>query len=408
VPGSGRIYRLFGNEEIPAVLPAIPSFPSIRVAPKTSTTSDEVVSFDEAIQRIDALFLPIEGAPLVANKQSVSPCESSPPPRLEFTTADTKDTQRITAIHDAVQPNSISAEEIINEVMFFSIEPKPRESLRVVCDDDIEPPLIIPFVKVTESTVNEPALTEPEATLNEPEVLARDTKGFVNKLAWRCRRREKTLYRKPCKLRPASEPMLAIDTSSFQWPEQSDTLMQTANNQIRMLADHLIVQSNQGIKAICFKGVFPGDGCSTVLLCAARALTHRGYRVLLIDAHHRNIDLPRQFNLSGNLDSANNVITLEEHLGLWVWQESRTADENVALLAEVVTSQREEYDLILLDDGSITECPLMDFVDFWDRMKLDGVVLVSNTKRQELPVSHVAGRLRQHHIHLVGVTENYV
>jgi hypothetical protein len=130
---------------------------------------------------------------------------------------------------------------------------------------------------------------------------------------------------------------------------------------------------------------------------------------LLVDTHHRHIDLPKQLNLSGNLDSDNDVIALNDHLGLWVWQESKTAEENMSTLAEVITAQRGEYDLILLDDGSVTESPLTVLVEFWNSVELDGIILVANTKRPtEMPVSHIAGRFRQHHIHLIGIAENYV
>jgi Mrp family chromosome partitioning ATPase len=130
---------------------------------------------------------------------------------------------------------------------------------------------------------------------------------------------------------------------------------------------------------------------------------------LLIDTHHRHIDLPNQLNLSGNLDTGNEVITINDRLGLWVWQESKTTEENTALIAEIVAAHREEYDLILLDDGSVTESPLTAFVEFWNRVELNGIVLVSNTKRPtEMPISHIARRLRQHHVSLIGIAENYV
>jgi Mrp family chromosome partitioning ATPase len=185
--------------------------------------------------------------------------------------------------------------------------------------------------------------------------------------------------------------------------------MQTADNQIRMLTDHLIVQSHQGVKVICFKSVFPGDGCSTVLLCAVRALMERKHRVLLLDVHRQHIDLPKQLNLLGNGDSGSEVIPLNEYLDLWVWQEAKPAEENTALLAEVIATRHTDYDLILLDSGSLTKSPLTEFIEFWKRIEPDGVILVSNTKHPpEIPVSHIARRLRQHHIHLIGITENYV
>jgi len=345
--------------------------------------------------------------------------------------------------------------------------PKPKEesqrSLRIVPDHE-EEPFIVPFAKP------EPPPEKPPLDKSLPEkpelknTALRIVTEFIppilcskvlksSKMLKKCgqhRRKVKILHRKRFSLPPVSEPQMLepvetlemvepveivesveivepvetleavelpvvsvpkppVDLSTFQWSGQLDSLMQTASNQIRMLTDHLIVQQNQGTKVICFKSVFPGDGCSTILLCATRALIERNYRVLLIDTHHRHIDLPKQLNLSGNLETGNEVLAVDDRLGLWVWQESKTMAENTALIAEIVTAHHEEYDFILLDDGSVTECPLTTFVEFWNRVELNGVVLVTNTKcPTEMPVSHIARRLRQYHIPLIGIAENYV
>ena len=422
VPGSGRNYRLFGNEEEPFSVPEIPELPSICAALKTPE-----VSLDEALRQIDAFFpqlsepLPETLTETLTESLTEALTEPRPEGRVTLTLSTDSGSINLARKLQFAPASSVSAENIINEVM--QTLPKPKEevrnaesprTLRIVCDDE-EEPFIIPFVKP------EVLPTEPEIQNSVLKIVAEfvpTTISFnVFQKCWQSRRKEKIVYRKQCLppvfrqhsdcIAQAEEPPPSIDTSSFRWSEQLNSLMQTASNQIRMLTDHLIVQSNQGVKAICFKGVSPGDGCTTLLLCATRALTERGYRVLLVDAHHRHIDLPKQLNLSGNLDSEDEVVAVNNHLSLWVWHESKTVAENRAILATIVSTHREEYDLILLDDGSVTECPLADFVEFWDRVEPDGVVLISNTKR-EVPVSHITGRLRQHHIHLIGITENYV
>ena len=450
VPGSDRTYRLYGNEDETFSIPTIPALPPIC----TALLKSSAVSLEEALQQIDTFVAPTKSKEKISTlllaepqsdvfekrqqqKQEDSIVESAAVCRLPSAVLHTQSNDCGSVNRGYVNRNCSPVDwtrDIINEV--WQVLPKPREtmpvempiearrSLRVVFEPE-EEPLIIPFVK-PETPPKEAETTSPTlkivAEFNPPTL---SSKTF--RKCWQSRHKETTLYQKQClppvrsqpvsivqpevppEITVISIPKPPVDASTFKWSEQLDSLMQTANNQIRMLTDHLVVQSNQGVKAICFKGVYPGDGCSTLLLCAARALTQRGYRVLLIDTHHINIDLPKQLNLSGNLDSENEVIALDDLLGLWVWQESRTAEENVEFLAKIVASHREEYDLILLDDGSVTECPLAEFVEFWDQVELDGVVLVSNTKRpSEIPVSHIAGRLRQHHIHLVGITENYV
>jgi Mrp family chromosome partitioning ATPase len=328
---------------------------------------------------------------------------------------------------------ALPVNDIVDEVSQSSPKSKDeRKKLLRVIVEHTEEPFIVPFTKP------EPLPEKPEAAVPVLKIVAEFVPPVVlpkmfrkHRQRWR---KEKMLYRSskihftrsrkvaerkeseqssavlPCLcVKNMTEPKPEIDVSTFRWSVHLDSLMQTAGNQIRMLTDHLIVHANQGVKVICFKSLFPSDGCSTILLCAVRALMERKYRILLVDAHHRHVDLPKQLNLLGNLDSESEVIVLNEHLDLWVWQESKTVEQNTALLAETFAAHREEYDFVLLDSVSLTESPLAEFVKFWNRIEADGLILVSNMKHPSaIPVSHIARRLRQHHVHLIGITENYV
>jgi len=435
-------------------MPELPTLPPICRALLTPA-----VSLDEALQKIDAFFSPEEER--LPPKQ---PEQNAPALQLLQVLEETAPVAQITKAtgikrEERHSPTALPAREMIEEVLRTSPKPKTEQQALPVVSEVIEssrifsptrivssppivsPPPIVSFdeplsVKpVSEESVSEqPERPENSATNSPALKIASEwvMPVFFSKVFqqhWLRRRKENTQKaipcRKPCLLPPVrvphteklpasnmptnSMPKPVIDTSACCWPQQLSSLMLTANNQMRMLADHLVVQSNQGTKTICFKGIFPGDGCSTIVLCAAKALTERGYQVLLIDAQHRHIDLPKQLNLSGNLDSGDEVLTLDDRLGFWVWQESKTAVENRKLLSGIVASQREQYDLILLDGGSVTESPLAEFVEFCHHVELDGVILVSNTKRPtEMPMPHITGRLRQHHIPLIGITENYV
>ena len=431
VSGTGRIYRLFGNEEGTFSLPEVPAIPPCFAAAKKST-----LSLEEALQQIESY------SSLTVSEKVVQP--KTDPPILQLFPLDpssnqplggcsetSKETQVVKRGHEPLsnfhvssmlpQHNTtFSVKDIVDEVSQHLPCPheEKRKPLRVIFEY-AEEPFIVPFTKaeslpeVVETRKNRTfkVITEVAPPVLFPKIVPK---------YWQFRRTENTPYRKQCFLpsladshteEPAviDEPKPGFDVSMFQWSAQLNSLMQSANNQTRMLTDHLVVQSNQGVKTVCFKSVFPGDGCSTILLCAVRALTERKYRVLLVDAHHRHINLPKQLNLAGNLDSGNTAVTLNEYLGLWVWQESKTAEENTALLGDLLTAHREEYDLIMLDCGSLTESPLTEFVEFWNRIKPDGIILVSNMKHPpEISMSHVAERLRQHQIHLIGITENYV
>ena len=442
VSATGRTYRLFGNEDKSLALPTIPAIPPILTASKTSAA----VTLEEALQQIESF-----SQPGVSEKVREQPV-ADPPTLQLFQTLGEPAPRKLAKKENTVPNASFSVKDILDEVSQSSPKQQEKRAPLRVIPEHVEEPFIVPFAK--------PELP-PEEKFEAKNVVLKIVSDFVPEIylqktlrkCWNHRRKEKTSYRKPFSVPPiprtdnesrecnaverpdepaidpgtpaiasvpgshvmpekpmiVNEPKPDIDPSTFQWSAQLDSLKQTASNQTRMLTDHLIVQSNQGTKVICFKSIFPGDGCSTILLCAARTLSERNYRILLIDAHHRHVDLPKHLNLSGNLDLGNEVISLNNRLGLWVWQESKTAEENRTTLAEVITAHREKYDLILLDDGSVTESPLTEFVEFWNHVALDGVILVSNTKRSaEIPVSHIAGRFRQNHIHLIGVTENYV
>ena len=456
---SGRIYRLFGNEEKASTIPEIPAIPPVLASPKLPA-----LTLEEALQQIETFATPPtsgnvtkydttkcdrvleQRAPGLTVRTTESVCTTVNPPTLQLFQAlgasAVPDRQAnvdvpLKLVNNENTSPTVSAKDVVREgpQLFSAVVPIPspkptgerQKPFRVV-SDHVDEPFIVPFAKpkvpLKETETNNAALKIVTELIPPPEIHNNRHFSKVLKKCGQYRRKQKTLYRKRFVLPPpvsptretsAKEPSAIhipkppVDPSAFRWSAQLDSLMQTASNQIQMLTDHLAVQVNQGIKTICFKSVFPGDGCSTILLCAVRALLERHYRVLLIDAHHRHIDIPNQLNLSGNLETGHEVITVNDRLGLWVWQESKTTKENRTLLAEIITTHREAYDLILLDDGSVTESPLTEFVTFWNQVELSGVILVSNTKcPTETPVSHIARRLRQHHIPLIGIAENYV
>jgi len=443
VSTSGRVYHLFGDEENTFV---IPPCPSVLAAPKPSA-----LSLEEALQQIESFSsrttpcvsqpeqatgdplvqtlpatasMPVESSTEIANQlQHAKPVKFVRTIERVCPNTDSPMLQLFQALKDPSVPRLVKRENP-------RLSPKPTgektQSLRIVAAPVAEP-FIVPFAKpeAPPEETNTVTLKIVPATL--PPILS---PKMVRKY-----RQEKTPYRKRFSL-PAAPPHATEDDRadagsndsladspaptfaaqwvnyrSFRWSEPLDTLRQTAANQIRCLTDHLVVQANQGTKAICFKSVFPGDGCSTILLCAVRALMERHYRILLIDAHHQHIDLPKQLNVSEDVEAGGGgeVSCLDDHLDLWVWQESKTAAENRAILAKTLAVHRGEYDLILFDNGSVTESPLTELIEFWDQMELDGIVLIANTKRPtEMPVAHITRRLRQHHLHLIGITENYV
>ncbi|MDR0610745.1 MAG: hypothetical protein LBG58_11590 [Planctomycetaceae bacterium] len=201
------------------------------------------------------------------------------------------------------------------------------------------------------------------------------------------------------------------------WPEHLKSLELAASDQICFLADHLEIQKEQKRKVFSFNSVQSGDGCTTLALCAARELAERGYRVLLADAHCQNPELPQLLHLKTNPDFCEIITLIPDRLELLPWSETsieintntNTNDHTTQSFAEIVGSFRDDYDFILLDNGSLVECPLSEHVLLWREMSSDGVLLVLNMKNPApLSVRAIAQRLLQNQINLLGIVENYV
>jgi hypothetical protein len=198
------------------------------------------------------------------------------------------------------------------------------------------------------------------------------------------------------------------------WPEYLQSLESAASDQIGFLADHLEMLQRCNCRTISFNGFYPGDGCTTLALCAARELAERGYRVLLADAHRQNPVLPKLLCLKTDPHLYEIITLIQNSLEFLPWTETaiEIASPNVPYMqsfAEIIQSFRNDYDFILLDNGSLIESPLAERVLFWQETYSDGVLLVLNKKNPApVNVQNIAHRLRQYHINLLGVVENYV
>jgi Mrp family chromosome partitioning ATPase len=197
------------------------------------------------------------------------------------------------------------------------------------------------------------------------------------------------------------------------WPEHLKSLELAASDQICFLADHLEIQKEQMRKVFSFNSIQCGDGCTTLALCASRELAERGYRVLLVDAHRQNPELPQLLHLKTNPDFYEIITLIPDRLELLPWSETsieiNTNDHTTQSFAEIVGSFRDDYDFILLDNGSLVESSLSDHLLLWREMCSDGVLLVLNMKNPaSISVRTIAQRLQQNQINLLGIVENYV
>ncbi|MDR0336684.1 MAG: hypothetical protein LBI18_06295 [Planctomycetaceae bacterium] len=201
------------------------------------------------------------------------------------------------------------------------------------------------------------------------------------------------------------------------WPEHLKSLELAASDQICFLADHLEIHKEQKRRVFSFNSFHPGDGCTTLALCAARELAERGYRILLVDAHRQNPELPQLLHLPTNPEFYEIITLIPDRLELLPWSETsievnsndQTTPSLTQSFAEVVGSFRDAYDFVLLDNGSLVESPLNEHVALWREMCSDGVLLVVNMKRlPSVNIRSIAQRLLQNRISLLGIVENYV
>ena len=193
---------------------------------------------------------------------------------------------------------------------------------------------------------------------------------------------------------------------SFRWPSVCDALKEKADRQIRSLADHLIVLKENIRQTICFHGFFPSEGCSTLLLCAVRELTDRGFNVLLVDGNTRNPELPKLLGIPTAWALGERLALVDHRLELLSLY-GTTGKMNSTLTQ--VRLLKHSYDFILIDAGSLTEGDPSEKTLFWQETAADGVFLVVNTKnRQPVNLDAVGSRLRRHGVELLGVSENYV
>ena len=186
------------------------------------------------------------------------------------------------------------------------------------------------------------------------------------------------------------EPALQVD--SFAWPSGCTRLGLDASEEIGELASALAKASADGKRVVGVSGGRRGDGCTTLLLCAARRLADQDHRVALVDADFDDPLLARRLGLlpeSGwekvvadglpleevAIDSVQDRLALVPLCGT---PPSGGDSEQSATKIPLDVLGR-QYDLVLVDLGPIGEEALaksgpLETIADW----IDGVILVHN------------------------------
>jgi len=216
-------------------------------------------------------------------------------------------------------------------------------------------------------------------------------------------------------------PLLEVD--GFKWPSAVSRLVDAVDEPLEQLLTNLVTRSIRGQKAIAWQGCRRRDGCTTLMLAAARRLAERGVKVILVDAEVRQPRLARQLGLmptvgweevlAGRLPLAEAVVeSLEDQVALLPWCTSGKSDLEPAIPGDPAASIEtlgSHYDLVLVDLGRARESERNPPLFRSDRPWIDAAILVHHVRKTpQSEVNHAKARLRRAGIAEVAVVENFV
>jgi len=216
----------------------------------------------------------------------------------------------------------------------------------------------------------------------------------------------------------------AFQVDRFAWSPTASKLSLAAGIQLDRLADGLAAGHSAGRIVIGLGACCRAEGCTTLLLCAARRLAQRGLNVLLVDADFRHPCLARRLGLlpevgwedvlagrvpatEAMVESSQDGLTVLPLRGLAAEQDlpAGVPVDPGASLAVL----REHFDLVLVDLGELNDAtpagqPL-EAAASW----LDGVVLVHNVRSTpQAELLRTRNRLHAAGIAEFGIAENFV
>jgi Mrp family chromosome partitioning ATPase len=207
----------------------------------------------------------------------------------------------------------------------------------------------------------------------------------------------------------------AFQVEQFAWSAGATRLGRAAGIQLDRLADGVACGLAEGRRVAALAACRRGEGCTTLLLCAARRLADRGLKVIMVDADFDTPALGRRLGLlpetgwedvlAGRLPVGEAVI--ESHadgLAVLPLRGPLAADADALPTGQTLATLRKHYDLVLVDLGQLD--PVAQSVA---RQGIEAVVLVRNVRFT--PSEDLAGmgdRLATSGIWEAGVAENFV
>jgi Mrp family chromosome partitioning ATPase len=224
----------------------------------------------------------------------------------------------------------------------------------------------------------------------------------------------------PRSVRSQFQPQFEVD--GFQWPEVVTRLAESAEEPLEQLLTNLVTRSIRGQKVIAWQGSRRGDGCTTLMLTAARRMAERGVKVLLVDAEIHQPRLARHLGLmptagweetlAGRLPLAEVVVeSLADRVALLPWCTSEGNSSDAAPPGEpaaALETLRSHYDLVFVDLGRARKSPDDASLVSCGRPWIDAAIIVHHVRKAaQSDLSRAKARLRHAGIADVAIVENF-
>ena len=218
-------------------------------------------------------------------------------------------------------------------------------------------------------------------------------------------------------------PLLRVER--FVWPEESLRMNRQAADQLGLITDSLSLQLSRERKVVGIGAHAGGQGCTTILLSAARRLGGYGFDLIVVDADFGNPCLGERLGIAcrigwdevlavGEPLEEAVIVSQRDRLALLPLKKGRSGENDASDgppdLGAVTRRLREHYDLVLVDLGELNartvagngRCrPIKEAVD--------GVLLVRDVRnRMQSGFDEASQLLREAGLVELGVTENFV
>jgi len=218
-------------------------------------------------------------------------------------------------------------------------------------------------------------------------------------------------------------PLLRVEY--FLWPEECLRMSRQAPGQLNLLTESLSRQPARGRRVVGLGGHAVGEGCTTILLSAARSLAGSGMKAIIVDADFGNPCLDERLGIACRI-GWDDVLAAGEPLEEAAIESDRdrlallplrrpSSDVNDGFdcrgnLATVLRRLRQHYDLVLVDLGKLdADTFAADGLGRPIKECIDVVIVVRDVRNGVQPeLDEVRRLLHEAELAELGIIDNFV